>query len=493
MVVRPLARAATLTGTMALRRAVAAVAVAAAVAATVAGPVPPGAGADQAGNDAVVVATLVLSVRRLPAAVVDATARTRLADSLNAVMAASPPDTCLLVTDGDDVVYHAGTLAPLTPASVLKVVTGAAAVDVLGPRTRFTTSVSVATAAPGGVVDGNVYLVGGGDPVLVTDGYARSRPLADQRVTTSLEELADAVAATGITAVAGSVVGDATRFDTATQVPTWDPTYLDGTTVGPLGALRVNGGFVGWTADPGRLGPVLGRGDPAALAAQTFTTLLARRGVQVAGAATTGVAPPGSVVVAQVASAQLDELVADMVAHSDNAAAEMLVKELGRVAGSSPTTAAGLEVVARWLSAVTDGADAAVVLTDGSGLDTGNRMGCATVEAVLVAAAGVLDGAMAVSGTTGTLAERLGADAAGRIRAKTGTLNGVRGLAGYADTDGGDTLTFAYLANAEPFDPALDVAVVDLAATALLAWPQAPPVADVSPLAPVASPTAGGD
>lgn len=476
---------------MARRHTVAAVAVAIVVLAGLAGPVPQRAAADPAVSGAVTLATPVLSVRRIPGAVVDATARTRLADSLNPVMDASPPQTCLLVTDGDEVVYAAGTTAALIPASVLKVVTGAAAIGVLGPDLRFTTSVAVAAPAAGGVVDGDVYLVGGGDPVLATDGYARSRPLADQRVTTPLEQLADDVAATGITSVTGSVVGDATRYDTVTEVATWDPTYLDGTTVGPLGALRVNAGFAGWATDPAGGGPATGRGDPAALAAETFTTLLAQRGVAVAGAPTTGVMPPGAPVVAEVVSAPLGVLVGDMVAHSDNGAAEMLVKELGRAAGSGPTTEAGLAVVARWLEGVA-GSEAAAVLADGSGLDTGNRMACTTVDAVLAAAGDVLDGAMAVSGTTGTLAARLGADAAGRIRAKTGTLNGVRALAGYADTDGGDIVRFVYVANAAPFDPALDVALVDAAATAVLAWPQAPPVADVSPLEPVAGPADAG-
>jgi D-alanyl-D-alanine carboxypeptidase/D-alanyl-D-alanine-endopeptidase (penicillin-binding protein 4) len=53
-----------------------------------------------------------------------------------------------------------------------------------------------------------------------------------------------------------------------------------------------------------------------------------------------------------------------------------------------------------------------------------------------------------VAGTTGSLTERfLGTPLVGRMRAKTGSLNGVETLAGIVETDAGRALSFAYLLN----------------------------------------------
>jgi D-alanyl-D-alanine carboxypeptidase/D-alanyl-D-alanine-endopeptidase (penicillin-binding protein 4) len=74
-----------------------------------------------------------------------------------------------------------------------------------------------------------------------------------------------------------------------------------------------------------------------------------------------------------------------------------------------------------------------------------------------------------VTGRDGTLARRLaGTPAEGRVRAKTGTIDNARAIAGYVDSAGGETLVFAIFANnfsttGAVIDRAADKALVRLA------------------------------
>jgi serine-type D-Ala-D-Ala carboxypeptidase/endopeptidase (penicillin-binding protein 4) len=154
------------------------------------------------------------------------------------------------------------------------------------------------------------------------------------------------------------------------------------------------------------------------------------------------------VTLATVRSAPLSEVVAAMLRESDNTAAELLVKELGVVKARDGSTAAGTRAVADRLAAAglpTEG----LRLVDGSGLDVGNRTTCALLSATLRRSGGgvpELSPLLAVAGESGTLSLRL-ADTplAGRLRGKTGSINGVTGLVGYVD--GRRAMSFALVAN----------------------------------------------
>lgn len=90
------------------------------------------------------------------------------------------PAGCVQVRNGDTVVYEADADAAVAPASVVKLLTAVAALDVLGEDTRLRTTVVAASAPVDGVVPGDLWLVGGGDPVLETsqasDGGAEAHP-----------------------------------------------------------------------------------------------------------------------------------------------------------------------------------------------------------------------------------------------------------------------------------------------------------------------------
>jgi len=137
-----------------------------------------------------------------------------------------------------------------------------------------------------------------------------------------------------------------------------------------------------------------------------------------------------------------------VLTNSDNNAAELLLKELGLARAQDPSRTAGLQVVADVLAA-RGVAMNGVVLADGSGLDLGNRVTCATLTSLLNVFGfdSPIGTSLAVAGTTGTLRDVLmTGPGSGRVRAKTGTLRNVKSLSGFFPTNGG-SITFALILN----------------------------------------------
>jgi len=259
---------------------------------------------------------------------------------------------------------------------------------------------------------------------------------------TPLEALADDVVAAGVRTVRGRVLGDESRYDTVRTGTDWPASASGSGRLGPLSALFVNDGFARGAGGPTPFA------DQAAGAAGVLADLLRLRGVAV-GEVGAGDAPDGAEEVAAVESAPVGEVVADMVRESDNASAELLTKELGFREADEGSTAAGVDV----LRAVLDEAGLpleGVTLVDGSGLSRADRLTCGLLTALLGEAGtgSALDRSLAVAGRTGSLTERfLDTPLVGRLRGKTGSLNGVETLAGVVETDSGRALSFAYLLN----------------------------------------------
>ncbi len=391
------------------------------------------------------VVTPLLSARRAPAWLTAATGARNLRQALGPVVSDLPPSSCaLLRSDGVDLLGIRAGL-PVIPASNLKPLTAVAAVDLLGADTRLSTVVVGPPGADGsvggasGVVDGDLVLVGGGDPVLSTAGYEPYEGIP-RTLLTPLELLADRVAATGITRVSGSVLGDESRYDSVRDAPGWKQGYVDDGQVSPLSALVV---------DDSRTGPA--GAPPAAVAAAALTRLLEERGIQVVGAPRVGVAPPGDVEVARVDSPTVAELAEELVRFSDNTTAELLVKEIGLQRRGTGSTAAGTDEVLSWARTRGLPVEDAVVV-DGSGLSRNDRLSCAAMVGVLEEQGpdSPLAASLARPGTPGTLEDRmLGTGLVDRLRAKTGSLDGVRSLAGWLRTTGGRDVVFAVAANAD--------------------------------------------
>jgi len=342
-----------------------------------------------------------------------------------------PAASCLVVTDATtgDVLFARRGDVPLSPASAQKLLTAAAALDLLGPDYHFTTSV-VATAPPVAGVVRDLWLVGGGDPLLASPEFAAAMqggPTTVDYPMTPVSALAAQLVAKGIRSVANGIHGDDSRYETLRALPTWAASINQGELdVGPLAALEVDQGLDHWR-------PAVPTADPPGHGAAVLARLLAARGVAAAAAAD-AVAPPGAVVVASVLSAPLQRIVEAMLQASDNQIAELLVREIDRHAGGAGTTSGGVRRVmedAGRLGLPVDG----LTLVDGSGLSRSNRVTCST----LIGALGLGDqprfaalvGGLPVAGVSGTMATLFrGTPLAGRLAAKGGYITGVTALVG---------------------------------------------------------------
>ena len=449
------------------------------------------------------VATLVLGVAAVAAGAQTATPRSTLMATpkpdlqtdLDAVMAFSPPRSCLSVSIDGRSVYRRNSVMALAPASTQKLLTATVALDQLGGEYRFETSVVAGAPVANGVLRGNLTLVGGGDPTLVTNLYRVATGLGSGHAVTSLDTLADQVVASGIREITGSVVGDESRYDGARTVASWPARYAAQNQSGPLSALGLDDGFALDLPAPGEDEPIrrVRSPNPALTAATAFRDRLLIRGIQIGGPPATGVAPAGGAAVAKLSSASLDTIVGEMLADSDNQIAELLTKELGRRAGTGGTTKAGAAAIQAHVTAL--GLPiAGTRVVDGSGLDPTNRVTCDELVAALQLNGGIdspMGAALPVAGQSGTLSARFrGTPAQGRLRAKTGTLANVTALAGFMPLTEGGTATFAYVANGQPVDASVLAAqdlLVAVLAGYLKACPATPTPALVVPFAPYAA------
>jgi serine-type D-Ala-D-Ala carboxypeptidase/endopeptidase (penicillin-binding protein 4) len=314
------------------------------------------------------------------------------------------------------------------PASVNKLFTTATALTLYGPDGHLTTSLLGDGAVdPGGVLAGNLYIHGGGDPSFGTR---------------ELGELADEVVLNqGLHQITGRVVGDETAFDTlrGPAVEGYRATFEVG---GPLSALTFNRGRTGkrrpyFQASPGRF------------VARALDKALRRRGVAIGAGAKTGRTPKLAVSLAEHSSPTLAQLAFATNRPSDNFMAETLIKALGSEFGAAGSTRAGAVVVRRTMQ----GFGLGPVVVDGSGLSRSDRTSPRQIVTLLdhmaSDTAGPAFGAsLPVAGRSGTLFDRMRRSVArDRCQAKTGTLHDVSALAGYCQTTAGSRVAFAILMN----------------------------------------------
>ncbi len=433
-----------------------------------------------------VLATPLLSVRRAPSVL----ARQVSEDAFRAALEPFADDindtSCFAVSiDGAPVVV-VNESVPLRPASNVKLITASVALEVLGPE--FTYTSTIIGVLLGGVVQGNLYFVGGGDPVLNSlwwQGPNKNYPPFNR---TSIEALADSIKAAGVTSITGSIVGDASRYDGELYPPSWasDVRFTDG---GPVSALLVN---------DSRESDTVASSDPVVGAATILNALLVERGITVGTPPVAGVAPAGAPTIASIESLPLPAILAEMLTTSDNSTAEMVLKEIGLASKNSGTRVAGLEVLTSTLQAwniPTEGMN----IVDGSGLSDDDRLTCATLLAILQhgSLSDAVGQGLAVGGATGsTLYDSFtaGQPLSGVIRAKTGTLKnlgdgttpdgkpGAKALSGYVPVVGGGVIEFSLLLNGQTIsDPAQYQPIWRDMAEIFADYPSGPTAADLGP------------
>lgn len=345
---------------------------------------------------------------------------------------------------------------PQVPASTTKLLTGIAAVAGLGPDYQMTTSVAWDPS------ERTLTLVAGGDMMLAADaGHGGSE--ASPNGWAGMGDLADAVVeAVGAEALADGpvrVTVDDSAFEGPAVNPEWPQYALDLGYVAAASGVAVN---VARKTDE-HYAPRFE--DPSLAAGEVLVDRLGERGVD-ASDVTRQKSAGGASVVASVAGAPLDLVVELLEQESDNTIAE-IVSLVHAMETGEPTTAEGAAAATvSQLEAM--GVDTAgLELYDGAGFSENNRISPMHLTDAIRAATvtdnteDVLDW-LPVAGLEGTLDGRYhDTDAAGQMRAKTGSLTGVTTLAGAVQTADGRWLAYATLLDGMPYGQARPKAALD--------------------------------
>jgi D-alanyl-D-alanine carboxypeptidase/D-alanyl-D-alanine-endopeptidase (penicillin-binding protein 4) len=330
----------------------------------------------------------------------------------------------------------------ITPASTMKLLTTTAALEALGPDHRFQTQVVARRTS------NRIVLVGGGDPLLspTPDTAETDYPVgADLR--TLAKSTVHALKESGRTKV--RIGYDTSLFTGPSTNPRWPRSYVPDGVVSHISPLWV---------DEGRTGPgsLYRSNDPALAAAQAFRKQLAKSNIKVVGRPKAMAAAGDAQQLARVQSAPLAGIVQHILEVSDNDGAEILARQVAVKEHEPGSFAGGVQGVRKVLSRL--GVDlAGDRFYDGSGLSRQDRLRPATLLAVLGKASSpqhpelrAVTADLPVAGFTGSLAYRFetaGRDGLGRVRAKTGTLTGVSGLAGTVTSRDGAVMAFVAVAD----------------------------------------------
>lgn len=193
---------------------------------------------------------------------------------------------------------------------------------------------------------------------------------------------------------------------------------------------------------------------PDVFSGYNLIEFLKQRGIAVKGGIRVGAAPASAVVFAKAESKPLGAVVGDMAKWSNNYVAEMLVKNLAAESGRIPgTMAAGMERVRAYMEEA-GFRKGEYEFVNAAGFTRENQLSPAQIGQFLQFVQGDFTSfpeylsSLPIGGVDGTLKNRMKGSAAERwVRAKTGLLNGVVGLAGYAGRSGGRIVTFAFIYN----------------------------------------------
>jgi D-alanyl-D-alanine carboxypeptidase/D-alanyl-D-alanine-endopeptidase (penicillin-binding protein 4) len=401
---------------------------------------------------------------------------------------------------------------PANPASLMKLVTTFAGLDLLGPAFTWSTPVWLQGPIVDGVLNGDLVIKGNGDPKLVME---------------RLWLLMRRVRQAGVREIRGDIVIDRSAFVPG-QV---DPAEFDGeplrpynanadalllnyrsvlltftpdpargiATVAvdpPLAGVRadasvplVDGPCGDWRgvlqgdfADPTRLllrGPFqaacgekvwpVAYADPKSYNERALIGMWQELGGKLGHGVREGTAPatPPSF---ELRSPALAEVVRDINKLSNNVMAQQLFLTLGATQRGAGTPEAGRDVLRQWLSARIGNAAAGSVVVNGSGLSRDSRLSALALGRLLQSAwaspvMSELMSSLPVAGVDGTLRKAKGAT--GRAHLKTGSLRDVAGIAGYVLADSGRRYVVVAIVNdgnASAARPALDALVEWVAA-----------------------------
>jgi len=339
-------------------------------------------------------------------------------------------------TSTGEVLFDRDGATPHTTASVLKLLTAAAAVNVLGVGAQLSTRVM------DGVTPGTIVLVGGGDPTLATTpgSFYVGAPLVSDLAAAAMTRYSTLHPGVPVT----DVVLDASMWDANDS---WDPSWDESERAAGyqpfITALMVDGD----------------RADPTASESPRGDDPIARAGRAFADAASLGPVTfsrgtaAGGTVLAEVKSQPVGTLIGQMLLTSDNTLAEMLARVVSVTAGKHGTSGSLATVIPATLKGLGLADADRITVRDGSGESELNAVPTTFVTELLVKIAarehdlGVIYDGMPVGGQTGDLYDRFSgpnASAAGAVVAKPGWGDTQRSLAGIVHAADGTTLAFAF-------------------------------------------------
>jgi len=411
----------------------------------------------------------------------------REVDAGLAPVGASARNGFVVISSDGGMLYDRNGERPCAPASTLKVLTAATALAVFGPAHRFVTRIEAVHPVRDHTLSDNLWLVGGGDPILSSD---------------DLRAGVKALASGGLRRVDGSVLIDGSAFVGPAQNPRWalDDLNLDyaagsssisldediavfsvrPTSIGTPASVRLTpansaarmlGSIVtGYRSDvridhregtnsfrlSGTITPgaeerfPIPMGDVPHFVGGVFDAMLRKRGIAIGHGADLGIAPLGARSLWVHRSPPLAAIVHHMLVVSDNHAAEQLLRLLATSARRGGSEASGIAVERAFLRRI-GVKDAGMRIYDGSGLAPSDRIAPVTLAAVLADAVARPGSPLLLSlprvGIEGTVAGHVLHAAAGRVRAKSGHISGVDGLVGVVHTRHHGFVPFAFIAN----------------------------------------------
>jgi len=355
--------------------------------------------------------------------------------ALSSALSKGGPQTGAIVYDltARQTLYAQNADVGRPPASVEKLYTTVATLNRLGPNARLkTTVVGTGHLGPGGVWDGNLYVVGGGDPTFGDGAFNR---IWEHGYGPTASQLVGELVHDGIKRVTGWVIGDAGLFDGLRGGPAtgYAPDVPD--FGGQLSALSYDHGSTFKELNPG------------AFAAKELVLTMHGAGIAARPLNRTLPAPGDTQQLASVQSPPLSVMLKLMDVPSDDFFAEMLTKQLGVRFGAGGSITAGAQVISQVIGSL----DLHPRIVDGSGLSRSDRSSPEEVADLLktiwnTPTGRILSDSLPVVGVSGTVQNIAAHTAArGRCIAKTGTLDYVTNLAGYCTAQNHHVLAFALM------------------------------------------------
>lgn len=424
------------------------------------------------------------------------------------------------------VLYEHDAATPMIPASNMKLIVCAAAIDRFGKDYQFKTVLAIRGR--------DLVVVGCGDPTFGDEKLAQAK---GEPITAVFREWADKLSAAGVKQVTGNIVIDDSVFDRQFVHPSWPADQFQAWYEAPIGGLNFNANCIEVSVKPTKKGaacaasfipgnmllkltnsartgtkhaPVVSRKrgtnvvtvsgtvarsdklgpltvqDPGLYFGHVLKTVLASKGIKVLGdvvreklALGPDRVPTGGHAVA-IHAAPLRDAVNRAGTHSLGMMAEGLFKRLGSEESGVGSWETGRSALRAFLVKA-GAAEKQFVIDDGSGLSRKNNLSALATTQVLAymfkAPGGrfeMLRDSLARPGRDGTLHKRMRVqEIKDRIYAKTGYINGVRTLAGYIQTKSGRWLAFAFYYNGTgKTRPLADIQ--DRACELLVQWPDVP-------------------